>query len=186
MANSQKLIEILSEVIAGDMANQNSIIQFFLNNNYLGGWEGWLQVTYARAIASYERYNQFDREKQYPGIGQKCDLWFQPQRGAEMWVELKAQRRANYTNTVVDFGGDVLKLMSLGTDFRSLNVTAAMAVLVLSDGDRQILNAYRAQSPSGRLNYYLYSQQSPNWTDVTDSILTVQTNSLMLITFRPV
>lgn len=184
MSTSQALIDTLKTRVGTHWNNPNSVMHTFLQNNFAGGWESWLQVEYADAVfrnAALKAEN-FNREVIYPGTTLRSDLWFQPMRGAAMWVELKTQRNSTYTHTVSDFQTDVTKISSLTTEFKATNVLVAAAVLIPTAADRTALNTYRHQAPAGTLTYYAFG--NGQWSDVTANIPAVQNNTLCLITFR--
>jgi hypothetical protein len=179
---------VLSAVVANDARSPLPVIEFFLTNNLSGGWEGWLQVAYARAVMSAGlQVEDFNREVLFPLTAQRCDLFFRPQRGADMWVELKTQRRANYTATVDDFSGDILKIINLNAGFKNTNVLVATAILKLQANDAQKLNTLRLSVMQGTMNYQLFTAGSITpWLDVTNTILTTTTNAgqLLVATYR--
>jgi hypothetical protein len=188
--NSQQAIDLLKQVIVWDRGALN-IVTFFLNMDppVQGGWEGWLQVTYARtALGGDLKGGNFQREVTFTGTTKICDLMFMPARGSNIWVELKTQRYFGYQSTVHDFEGDLLKIQGLSTDFRQHNVIVAAVVFgALSDTDRTKLNELRNGVKGGTMTYWLFTGQSSNyWNDVTDNIASthLQANQLLLATFR--
>jgi len=181
MPRSQQLVEVLKDVVKADLQNPQSVIGFFVNNTIAGGWEIWLQTVYARGVFAYRDTSNFNREVTYPGTALKCDLWFQG--GTGIWIELKTQRSSTYTSTVGDFAADVHKILNLSTAFRQTNVNVAMAVMVLSSGDRGKLNEIRTAGPAGTLKFFLFTS-SNEWADVTDTIATAPVGRVLLATYR--
>jgi hypothetical protein len=179
MPTSAQLIQTLQTVIAADVQNPQSIIRFFTGANLHGGWEGWLQCVYAKGVAQLGDTNDFRREVTYPGTHQRVDVWFQPARGAEIWVELKTQRYGGYANTVADFSDDVFKIRELPRDFLRTNVNLATATLVLSAADRISLSEIRNRGPGGALHYFTLAADY-TWHDVTATILTAPVGFYLL------
>lgn len=183
MTTSQQLIQTLANVLSTDLRRgNNSIAHFFLTTPTKGGWEGWLQAEYARAVYQAFPLADSDREKNYPNSAQRADLWFQPQRGAQMWVELKAQRSSVYANALQDFVGDVQKISQLDQQTRQTNVICAIAVLVLAGTNAGDLNTYRAHVPAGILQYF--KNNNGAWSDVTGTIANERAGTLILATYR--
>ncbi|MBN8990961.1 MAG: hypothetical protein J0H42_22170 [Rhizobiales bacterium] len=188
--DSQQAIEILQQVIVWDRGALDTVT-FFLDMNpaVKGGWEGWLQVTYARwALDSVLKGGNFEREVAFPETTNYCDLKFTPARGANVWLELKTQRYFGYKNTVYEFEGDLLKIQGLSTEFRKNNVVVAAAVFgALSDIDRTMLSDLRNKVKSGSMTYLLFTgKASDYWRDVTKDIVNtkLEASQLLLATFK--
>ncbi len=181
MAKSQELIGLLKDIIVTDATSEYPIINYFLDNDLEGGWEGWLQVEFARVVRKNTNIG-FRREVNFTGTFKRCDLFFQADRGAPMWVELKTQRRADYQNTVNDFADDIFKIYNLSIEFKNVNVLVAMAVLRLQGEDAVKLNQLRLLVKGGTMQYFLFTGNlyAP-WIDVTDNILTTTTTGKQLI-----
>lgn len=164
------LIKIAMDIVDEDNRRTAPLIAYFLANNFSGGWESWLQAEYARKIGSIAVLADFNREVAYPGIApvKKSDLWFKAARGADLWVELKAQRRQNYVAAFTDFQSDVNKIVSLGKPFLQANVNAAIVVLACTVAYRGSLAAYKATRPAGTLKYK--GLIAGKWTDVYDNV----------------
>jgi hypothetical protein len=188
MPRSQQLLEVLTKVISDDARSPFPVVNYFLNNDLSGGWEGWLQVAYARAVlGSLPEPADFEREVTFDGTTQRCDLLFTPVRGARMWVELKTQRRVSYRQTINDFMADIDKLYFLAPQFKQANVLIAAAVMRLQDDDARRLNTLRAAVRGGNLHYSLFTPGAfEEWTDVTETISTTQTgrDDLLLATYQ--
>lgn len=182
MAQSQQLLQALQFVLATDFKRTNSVANFFLKHAVKGGWEGWLQAEFARAVFEAFPLAQMDRELTYPNDGQKCDLWFHPRRGTDMWVELKAQRSNVYANAVMDFVADVKKIAGLDQELRKRDVLCAFAVMRLLPNDANTLNLWRAHAPSGLLQYFKYD--GFGWVDVTPTISNEPVTTLVMATYR--
>jgi hypothetical protein len=188
--DSQQLIDILKTVIATDSASPTSVIDYFLTHNMSGGWEGWLQVVYARGVvtAAQNAPSDYNREVPFPGTTQRCDLWFQAARGTGLWVELKTQRFQNYPNTVADFSGDIGKLTSLSQPFRSTNILVAAVYLTLGahgpNDDRKMLDAIRTRGFAGKCGFWSCSAAGV-WTDQTQNMANVPLGLRILATFVP-
>lgn len=182
MAQSQQLLQALQFVLANDFKRTNSVANFFLTHAVKGGWEGWLQAEFARAVFEAFPKALMDREKIYTGDMQKCDLWFKPERGTDMWVELKAQRSNTYANAVLDFVADVKKIAGLNQEFRKTNVLCAFAVMRLQGSDANDLNLLRSNAPSGLLQYFKYN--GIGWVDVTPTIAKEPLTAIVMATYR--
>lgn len=185
MPRSQDLLKVLAQVITADAASALPVVSYFLNRNLAGGWEGWLQVAYARAVLGAPlQAADFQREVNFPGTLQRCDLVFTPTRGVNMWVELKTQRQATYKTTVGDFAGDINKIYSLPLAFKQSNVLLAVAILRLQGTDAADLNTLRNSVKGGTMQYLLFTPGSP-WQDVTATISTTVTgaNQLLLASY---
>jgi hypothetical protein len=177
------MIEALELVLTADFKRGTaSLVNFYLTHDCKGGWEGWLQAEYVRLVYQSFAASDTDRERTYPFSTQRCDLWFKPARGTEIWVELKAQRSASYTDTVLDFVADVKKIASLDERVRTSDVLCAMAVLALKGTDASLLNTFRSNAPSGKLDYFKYN--GLGWVNVTASIATQGTGTVILATYR--
>ena len=184
---SEDLLDILLDKVRKDWNSDRSMLQFYMFNTWRGGWEAWLQTSYAKRIfyTNNSRITQFDREVLFPGTFLKCDLWLQG--GTGIWIELKTQRNRDYTNTVNDFKDDIEKLLSLDRQFRNDNVLVAAALFRLGThaGVRDVvaLNSLRSRRPAGRLHYLVL--RGDNWEDVTEHIITQLDGQFMCATFVP-
>ncbi|MEH0194437.1 hypothetical protein V7S57_01755 [Caulobacter sp. CCNWLY153] len=186
----QQLLDALRSVVAQDLSDPQPIIRLFLTRNISGGWESWLQVSCAAALIYANLAADFLREVEYPreAVGGNarlpiCDLWAKPTRGTEIWIELKTQRNSNYTQTINDFMRDIAKITALSQSWRQSNVTAAVALLILTQNDRKTLNDLRTQIRSGTLSYVLYI--NGEWRDFTQNILNAPTEYFTMIAFAP-
>jgi len=190
MATSAQMVTYLKNVITTDAASRLPVIPFFLNGNMAGGWEGWLQVAFARfAIGNLPANSTIKREVSFvvpvgaPAL--RCDLQFTPSSDIPIWFELKTQRSAAYLNTVTDFIADCNKIKSQNDAWRVANVFVAAAVLKLVAGDPKALNTFRLTGrPSyGVVTYYQFT--SPNtFKDVTEAILDQAVGTFILATYR--
>lgn len=184
---AEKLVDILLGKLRKDWNSRRSMVRFYLMNNWAGGWEGWLQTTYAKQLFYTDNANitQFDREIHFPGTALKCDLWFRG--GADIWVELKTQRNRDYTKTVLDFMDDLAKFAGLDRGFRASNVLVAAAVLRLgvhagvSDQDR--LDWLLTHTMPGKMRYFILTDNG--WEDRTGDIRRQPPGALTCITFVP-
>lgn len=184
---AEKLIDILLRKLRKDWDSRRSMLRFYLMNNWGGGWESWLQTTYAKQIFYTDNANitQFDREIFFPGTALKCDLWFRG--GADIWIELKTQRNRDYTKTVLDFMDDIAKFAALDRDFRATNVLVAAAILRLGTHagvtDQTRLQWLLTHSMLGKMHYYVLTDDG--WKDQTAGIQNQATGTLVCATFVP-
>lgn len=138
---SQQIVDAIGSSITADLAlGDQSRIHFFLDNSDIkGGWEAWLQVEAALAVAkaiqtsTNQRY-QIRREVPYAGGSKRCDLQFAPIAGGggalgggPIWIEFKTQRIDGYPATLADLTADVTKL---ATEVGNNGVAVAVAVLL--------------------------------------------------------
>lgn len=177
---SQQLVDIFKALVQADIVSQGSILNFYMTHNFQGGWEGWLQTVYARAVFAALPATDFNREVAYTGSALRSDLWFAA--GTNIWVELKTQRNGAYNGTANDFQVDVGKIMSLSADFRRTDVVVALAVFKLSDPDRTALNEFRNLGPSGTVSYCTFTGRG--WQDVTEKILEAPVGEFMIAAYR--
>jgi hypothetical protein len=179
---------VLSQVVITDASSTLPVVNYFVGNNLTGGWEGWLQVEYARAVlGSNLQATDFAREVNFDYTALRCDLVFTPSRGTRMWVELKTQRTASYKNTVSDFEADINKIYTLSSAFKAGNVLIAAAVLKLQAGDANKLNELRNGVKGGVMKYLLVTGIPANpLLDVTSTISTAVTgaNQLLIATYQ--
>lgn len=187
MWRSQQLVEQLQVVINSDVQlGDYSVVNHFLNNNLKGGWEGWLQVTYALAILRKTRESNqaadiaFNREVTYSATSTtRCDLWVQAGKGTSIYVELKTQRTSFYTDTVAEFAKDIQKQRDQSPE----GVCLAAAVLKVGQAEASDLNKLKQQT-----GIFKYFHRTPDgqWSDVTDQIasLTTGNGELLLATWR--
>lgn len=198
MATSQLLIESLKKTIITDSASDAPVIPFFLDGDMIGGWEGWLQVSFARrATAEVLGTSEISREQSYPALGgaaaQRCDLLLKPSRGVPVWCELKTQRSAAYKSTFDDFYNDCKKSIDQSAQWKDANVYIAAAIMKLVAGDADKLKTFAGSGKPtrGQLKYFQIASlgQSgaiPTFTDVTDTINNLAVGSAVLVTFRSI
>jgi hypothetical protein len=154
--SSKALIECLKSVVTNDLKSNASVIRYFITHNVNGGWEAWLQAVYALQVMNLFSPVGFNREVVYPD-GKKSDLWFRPQRGADMWIELKTQRFADYSGTVGDFSTDIYKILQLDPRWLKTNVVVAMAILSFKTADQKPLNELRNGVRRGQMGFFKYA-----------------------------
>jgi hypothetical protein len=192
MPLSDNLIGFLQQIIVEDATSPQPIISYFLNNNLYGGWEYWLQVEFARVtIRNASEKMEVYREENFPGTRLRCDLMFEPARGAKMWVELKTQRRENYGETFAEFMNDVLRIYSLNEVFKQNNVVLAMAVLRLKinefQNDANSLAILESRVRGGTMQYLLFTGNVNHpWENVTKTIgnTTTAPNQLVIAIYK--
>jgi hypothetical protein len=173
----------MQNMLTADLTGAGSFVKFFLQNNYTGGWEAWLQTAYARNIVMQFGGSDFDREHRYPAPNNNliCDIWVETR--APIYIELKVKRNKSYTQAVTSFGQDITKMAGLNANTRASSICMAMAVLTLGTGDQQNLNLFRTRGPAGVPKYLCYGGGS-QWADVTGTILSAPNDGLILATYK--
>ncbi len=191
---AKAVVDALTNLIQEDLARGGaSRIGFCLGGNIKGGWEGWLQVEGALAVAAQAKSStdeqcSSEREVAYQGLTQKCDLLFTPARGAPIWVEFKTQRNANYKSAVADFLKDVGKMdaadqlnqkMSEGKQ----DVFIAIAILGVDD---KALSLLGGASPPVRhgTSFRGWRYAGGKWMQIKDSSDQIAQNDIILLVWR--
>ncbi len=173
---SQKVINILSFTVQNDIFSQYSIIWYFLTTDIAGGWEGWLQVEFAKHFMTRDDDGGqyiFDREVTYPNGGGRCDLVFRGRlgnadHGVPVWLELKTQRALNDATTLRRFVEDMDKMQDQGGDFADNNIRVAAAVFRLGEDDIPILRQLPAYMRRGEPLYSVLLGDG-QWRTITRS-----------------
>ena len=98
-----------------------------------GGWEVWLQMDLALELSS--RLNgKFHRERLYEdGSGGIYNLHIETDRGATIYLELKAQKSQDDDTTANRMLNDIQKIKQLDQDFKTKNLVVSMAVSRLTN-----------------------------------------------------
>ena len=194
MTTTAQLVDSLKATITDDARSAYPIIPFFLAGNLTGGWEGWLQVAFARR-ATQDCLGvgaEVLREQPYtPASAQRCDLLMKPFRGTAIFCELKTQRSVTHLNAVDGFKQDCLKMSGQDIPWRLANVYMAAMVIRLVGTDPASLRTYAMTDRPTRtelkyLKIEYNGNLAPTFSDVTATIGDVPLGTTILATFRSI
>lgn len=102
----------------------------FTRNNFMGGWEIWLQCELGYRMPNSNAYDIY-RETQYPN-GQKCDFKAVPtnqvNNNIDLWLEIKVLLRDETVDLVSRFCGDLNKVYNLNLPSQTNSIGAVAVV----------------------------------------------------------
>jgi len=107
------------------LVQQDDVVIQKILKNLAGGWEIWLQVSFALELLE-QTSGTATRAVKYPN-GKISDFTVMPERGIPIWVELKTQSNLDDQTIAKRFLGDIDKISDLPKAFRDENIVVALA-----------------------------------------------------------
>jgi|GEM_PF-4417309 len=170
----QKIRDLFKKYLATNHDRINGILQ-----RIRGGWENWLQVELAILLLSEIRDDsEAHREWPYPKGGKLADIFIQPMRGQEIWIELKTQRSQADETLPERTRLDIDKILNQGSTFTQGKIVIVFGITTVStkrERDEIVANAQTAR-------YRVAQWTGTKWIHVTDA---VELNHLTILEWNP-